>query len=348
MKKRLLAIIATAAMVVTMIPSMVFATVEDPCTQSPCTHVAKVGTAHYDGLQEAIIAAAPSGTVEILKNVTVEEWKMFAESMTHTDIITLNINGITINGNGKTLTVKKVVSGSNGGYLFYSAKKLNINDLTISLPNGGGVGLKSGILNNVTFDGGNGVYPGTGEVAINDCVFKTKGQAVYYEEARDNLTVSNCTFDVADGANIIILRGKEVFKDNTINSGRTVNIAASGSPEVSGNKFNNDVRLKVYNDATATIFNNTVSNLVFEDASVPKSEFVGNTLSAAAEATLKRVGGENKPAPAPTPEPTPEAKPAAKPDNSPNTGDNSMAPIAVAGLALAAMASYFSLRIFVR
>ena len=92
MKKRLLAIIATAAMVVTMIPAMAFAAEGDPCTGS-CTHSAAVGTGHYDNLQEAIKAAAPAGTVDILKDVTVDEWVMFEKSLgNHPDVIDLEID----------------------------------------------------------------------------------------------------------------------------------------------------------------------------------------------------------------------------------------------------------------
>ena len=65
-----------------------------------------------------------------------------------------------------------------------------------------------------------------------------------------------------------------------------VNIV-SGSPVVSGNDFN-DVRLKVYPAATATVDNNIINNLVFE-TNTHSSTFTNNTLSAAAQAALDAV-----------------------------------------------------------
>jgi len=285
MKKRLLAIIATAAMVVTMIPAMAFADSTDPV-------VAKVGETEYTDLQEAIKVAAPSGTVEIVDDVTVEKWIMFSETLSigNGNIITLNINGLTINGKGHTVTIKSIESTGNGARLFYDASNLNISNLTIKYADGlaGGIGLTSGVIENVNFEGGvYGVLPGNGDIKVENCTFATNGDALYFEQERDNLTVTGCTFNQPTGKNVILLRGDVKFTNNTINSGRTVNVV-SGSPEVSGNTFKNDVRLKVYNDATANIENNKgITNLEF---SKPKekanSTFKGNELSVAAEAAL--------------------------------------------------------------
>lgn len=368
MKKRLLAIIAAAAMVVTMIPAMAFADAYDPST------VATVDGLEYSDLQEAIKAAAPNGTVEIVNDVTVDKWIMFAETMTISNgkIITLNINGLTINGNNHSLTVNSIESAGNGDRLFYDAQNLNINNLTIKIVgNGGGIGLQSGVLDNVTFDGGGyGVFPLNGEITIRECTFKTNSTAVYYEEARDNLAVIGCTFELADTTNAILLRGNTVFKDNTIKSARTVNVV-SGSPVVSGNEFADGVRLKVYNDATAKIENNkNITNLVFDNEEAPVgSTFKGNELNESAEAALAAVGGENEPAdipsdggntPAPTPEtpsdgttddeavkqPAEEAEDVEEAEDAVDTGDNmNMAiPFGIAGLALAAMAAVVAIR----
>lgn len=339
MRKKLLAIIATAAMVVTMVPSMVFAT---------GTPVAKVGGTEYTDLQDAIKAAAPSGTVDIVKDVTVQEWKMFSETLSigSGEIIKMNMNGLTINGNGHTVTINDIESAGNGNRLFYDATNLNISNLTIQYAVGlaeGGIGMTSGVLNNVTFDGGvYGVLPGTGDVKVENCTFATNGTAIYFEQERNNLTVTDCTFNQPAGANVILLRGDVKFTNNTINSGRTVNVV-SGSPVVEGNEFADGVRLKVYNDATATIENNkNITNLEFSNPQgTTKSEFKGNELNDAAKAALTAVGGENKPAD-PTSTPGSQNKPT--PESSPNTGDNSMAPFAVAGLALAAMAAVVATR----
>ncbi len=247
-------------------------------------YVASVNGVSYDNLQDAIKAAAPSGTVTLLDDVTVDEWIMFSErlSIGNGNIITLVIDGLTINGNGKTLTVKSIESAGNGNRLFYDATNLNINNLTIkyidAAANQGGIGLKSGTLKNVTFiGGGNGVLPGDGNITIEGCTFKTNGAAIYYEDPRDNLVVNNNTFELADNVNAILLRGNGKFTNNNIISGRTVNVV-SGSPVVSGNNFN-DVRLKVYNAATATIEDNIINNLVFDDETSVQSSFAGNILS---------------------------------------------------------------------
>ena len=261
------------------------------------SYVAQVGETMYADLQEAIKDAAPSGTVEIIADVTVDEWVMFAEALTigNGNLITLNINGLTINGNNHSLTINSIESAGNGNRLFYDAENLNINDLTIIYADGvsGGIGLQSGELNNITIEGGvYGVLPGTGDVTIEDCTFKTTGTAIYYEAARDNLTVTGNTFELPESANVILLRGTENFTDNTITSGRTVNVV-SGSPVVSGNTFADGVRLKVYNNATAAIVNNTITVLAFDNDSEVKSKFEGNILSAEAQAVLDSMNIEN-------------------------------------------------------
>lgn len=220
------------------------------CTDA--THIAAVGSNHYTDLQEAIKDAAPSGTVELLQNVTVDKWTMFSQDKTigNDKIITLNMDGLTIVGNGKTLTVNSVESASNGGFLFDNAKELNISNLTIKMNcNAGGIDLKSGIIDNVTFDGGNCIFPDTGDITVKNCTFTTAGHVIYYEAARDGLTVTNNIFNVDPASNVMILYGAETFTDNTINTGRTVNIV-SATANVSGNNFVN-TRVKLYNEGQA-------------------------------------------------------------------------------------------------
>lgn len=254
---------------------------------------AKVGTKYFNDLQDAIIEAAPAGTVEILNDVVVDEWVMFAEAMTigNGNLITLNISGLTINGNGHSLTINSIESAGNGNRLFYDAANLNIYDLTIEYADGvaGGIGLQSGELKNVSFIGGvYGVFPGAGEVTIEGCDFKTNGSSIYFEEDRDHLVVTGNTFENPADANVILLRGNVTFTDNTVISGRTVNVV-SGSPNVSGNDFN-DVRFKVYNAATATIEDNEINVLEFSDSEAEVySTFADNTLSEDAQTKLNNA-----------------------------------------------------------
>ena len=254
------------------------------------TYVAEVNGVQYTDLQEAIKAAAPDGTVELLCDVTVDKWVMMSEQyiMGGDQLINVVINGMVINGNGHTLTVKTIESAGNGNHLFDDARNLTVKDLTIVNESGknGGIGLISGTISNVTFIGGVGVYPmAGGQVTITGCTFKTN-DAIYFETDRDGLVVTGCTFDV--GTNYaIILRGAAKFINNTVTSGK-VNVANSATGEISNNNFG-DNRFKVYNGANATITGNTINNLVFNDATVAGSTFENNTLSESAQAALDAV-----------------------------------------------------------
>lgn len=249
---------------------------------------ASINGVPYADIQEAIKAAAPAGTVTLLKDVVVDEWKMVTEdyNIASGELITLTMNGLTIDGNGKTLTVNAIKSAGNGGYLFQGATSLTVKNLTINVAEGlvGGIALKSGTIENVTFNGGKyAVLPGSGDVIVKDCAFNgITGYAVYFEEDRDNLVVTGNTFNCADGAYAVTLRGAADFTTNTVVKGR-VNLANSAKGEVSGNDFGTD-RFKVYNGATATITGNTINNLVFNDASAVGSCFANNTFSDEAEA----------------------------------------------------------------
>lgn len=227
-------------------------------------------------------------TLEFTNDITVDKWVMFSETknISTGQIITVTMDGLTIDGKNHTLTVNDIESASNGNTLFDDATNLNIHDLTITYAAGeaGGIGLKSGVISNVNFVGGvYGIYPGNGEIKVENCTFATNGDALYFEQERDNLTITGCTFNQPAGVNAVLLRGDVKFTNNIVNSGRTVNVV-SGSPVVTGNNFN-DVRLKVYEAATATISENTINNLEFQTTKY-KSTFTNNTLSAAAQAVL--------------------------------------------------------------
>ena len=294
--KKILSCIIAFAMIISM-SSVALAAGETCANPSTCSHVAAVGDKHYTDIQDAIKDAASGGTVELLDNVTVTEWKMFSEDLTNADIITVKPINLTINGNGKTLTINNIVSGGNGGYLFYGdTTKLNINNLTIKCAEGvvGGIGLKSGTIENVTFDGGvYGVRPGPDGVTITGCKFNgTTGTAIYYEEARNNLVVDNNIFNTADDAYAIQLRGGTSFINNNVTKGK-VNVTNSATGEISGNDFGTE-RFKVYNGATATISNNKIDNLVFNDNTTEsKATFTDNTLSEDAKGALEKVGATN-------------------------------------------------------
>ena len=262
----------------------------DGCAIS--AHVAAVGDKHYTDLQEAITDAAPSGTVEILTDVTVEKWIMFSEDLSIGDgnIITLSIDGLTINGNNNKLTINSIESAGNGNYMFRKSKNLTINDLIIKHTFNGIDSLEKGHIKNVTFDGCNvAVYPGSGEMTIEGCTFKNNA-VIYHEEANQKLVVTGCTFENVNDKYVIFLRGATTFTDNTIVNGK-VNVV-SGSPTVTGNIFGDKATLEIYSgDATATISGNTITNLVFEEGVTEvKSTFTDNILSDEAKKLLSSFG----------------------------------------------------------
>lgn len=255
--------------------------------------VAYVGDVYYTTLQEAIEAAAPSGTVEIVADVTVDTWKMFWPGSSDDQCIGVEINGLKINGNGHSLTVNSIVSKGNGNQLFKNVENLNISDLTINIVDGaGGIELKSGTIENVTFNGGTyAIYPGGDNLTINNCTFNNlNGTAIYYEKAYENLIVTNNTFNSPE-KNAIILRGDETFTGNNIIASRGVTVANSSSATISNNTFADDVRIKVYNESTAEITDNTLTKIEFESEEEPvNATFAGNILSDTAKDVLARVG----------------------------------------------------------
>ena len=270
---------------------MVLSTTSFPVYAEEATAVATVDGVEYTDIQTAITAAAPNKTVEVLSDIVVDEWKMFWQGdRTFKEIIYIDMDGLTINGNGHTLTVNNIVSATNGDQLFKQAKKLNITNWEIVQPEKkGGISLTSGTIDGVTFHGGNGVFPGDGEIVIDDCTFNTDHYCIYSEEENNGLKVTNSTFDGGDENNVIFLRGNTEFTGNTIVSGAKVRVV-SGSPVVSGNDFG-DVIVKVYNNATATIEDNTINNIEIDEPTAEvNSTFGENILSEEAETTLKEVG----------------------------------------------------------
>ena len=245
------------------------------------------GVSSHAELEKAIVAGISQIVLE--SDITVDKWTMFSEdyNISSGQIINIDEINVTIDGNGHTLTVNAIESAGNGNLLFQGASVLNISNLTIKYADGltgGGLGMDSGVIKNVHFiGGGNTIYPRSGEIKVEECIFDNNGNALYFEHECDNLTVTGCTFNQKADQNVILLRGDVKFTDNIINSGRTVNVV-SGSPVVTGNDFK-DVRFKVYGAATATISNNIINNLEF-DGTTYSSTFTNNTLSSEAQAAL--------------------------------------------------------------
>ena len=118
---------------------------EIPLLEDDAKYVAKiVGGEKYTSLAAAVEAAKNGGTVELLNNISIDTWNQVWDA-----------KDLTINGNGHTVTVKKIESKGNGDYLFYGAENLNVSNLTVNLPDGdSGFSMVSGKLEGVTVNGG--------------------------------------------------------------------------------------------------------------------------------------------------------------------------------------------------
>ena len=252
--------------------------------------VAKVNGEDFRGasIQDAIKAAAPNGTVDIIEDVVIDKWIMFAQNLTigNGSLITLDMSGLTINGNGHKLTVNSIESAKNGNRLFYGANELHINDWTIEIAEGvnGGVSLASGSLNNVHFIGGvNQVLAGSGNITISGCTFENSiGHAIYTDENSGNLAIDGCKFMENGSGYAVVLRTAESSFTNNICSVK-LNLYADGVAEnVTGNTF--DSRVKLYTNGE------TLSGNVFTEngyIAVESSDLIGIDVSG------NYWGGEN-------------------------------------------------------
>ena len=365
MKKRLLAIIATAAMVVTMIPSMVFA-------DSTVTEVATY---------EQLVTALRNGEdVKLTDDIEVNPWYKIGKPCKPSTDGAFDLTGVTIDGNGKTIKIKTVESASNGEYLFSSKGGCVFKNLTFDFTSeeesGALAAIDAGandVIENVTILGNGadyGIMLEVGEVVtIKNCTFKNLNYGTYGDPDKNTgkvptVKITGSTFENCKVVSII--RGDDsVFSGNTVENGK---LNVLGETEVTdntftvtdeGSNFEDNGRIKFYYENSAAAFSgNKLNEDVYidvdsEDVVVPTlgqntyedpqtaleylddEELIEEIAKEAEEYTANKNANDT---PAPTPGTT------AKPDNSPNTGDNSMAPIAVAGLVMAAMAATVAVR----
>lgn len=239
---------------------------EIPLLEDDAKYVAKiVGGKKYTSLAAAIDAAKKGGTVELLQNVTIDTWNQVWDA-----------KDLTINGNGHTVTVKKIESKGNGDYLFYGAENLNVSNLTVNLPDGdSGFSMVSGKLEGVTVNGGvyavaTGAAPAGQKVEIKNCTFTGQSEmAIYTQENGNaaNTVIDGCTFN---SERAVILRNNEQFTNNTVKGSAGVTIYSSATATVTGNTFTEGSRLKVYNTKSTIERNNLLGDVVL-DKSVPEN-----------------------------------------------------------------------------
>ena len=220
--------------------------------------VAKVGTTEYTSLADAVNAANPGGTVELLANVQIASWNQI-----------WNLSGITINGNGHSIKINAIESLQNHDAVFHSAGGNTFNNLTIDLS---GISVASQAqgykaidatagdkLNGVTVISGTrypvyGVFVGGSSaedetITITDCTFVNCAYAIGAEPAAENtselenLSVTGSVFTNCGYVGILYTENVE-FTGNTIDSGKLNVMHASQS--VTGNTFTDGSRIKFY------------------------------------------------------------------------------------------------------
>ena len=145
--------------------------------------VARIGTTEYLSLQEAINAAEDGQTVTVLRDITVEN-----ANIGHTKALYTVRKSITIDGNGKTITVSDTGSKSVINIVFHFYETANnqpvactMQDLTIEA-----TGFQIDIL-----AGGIGTYANT--LALSNVTARGEGEVIYASDT-SSITAVDCEF----------------------------------------------------------------------------------------------------------------------------------------------------------
>ena len=225
--------------------------------------VATVNGKNY-GTLELAIKAAMSGenkTVKLLSDIKVDTWNQI-----------WNIKGITLDGNGKTIKVKKIESLENHDAVLHSAGGNIFKNLTIDLSSvepGKAQGIRAisasdnDTIDNVTIIGGTNASYGitAGSSCKNLTIISSKisncGHGVYLEGANDaTVLIKDNTFDGCEYASILYSK-KATFEGNTVKGGK-VNIMHKENV-VQKNTFTQDnggktSRVKFYTEGNEKTF----------------------------------------------------------------------------------------------
>lgn len=381
MRKRLLAIIATVAMVVAMMPSMVFGLTADV-----------TGT----GTEADPYVVSPTNAEEFLNS---EEAK-----------------GVTVklsNGNYGELQFKSHKNHDN--ITIIGGDEVKVEHIRLDVHQSPSP--KNLTIKNIKFVG-KGVTSNNMDVegwSIIGCTFVNDAQVALQNNVIKNLTIEDCTFDYTNATNsqLSAIISKHVdgltIKNNEFiavpyNAVQIPN-SSTGKIEITGNEFESKNRVLKFNGNVTAEFD--IQGNYFADPSTTSGKPDGNYIDCDKEISICMNVFETDPAtdailyfndnvtiheltavPAKaatyhtegnkaywvcecsrfyadaegeeeitdkasvviprlvkTEAPSKiDVKPAAKPEKSPNTGDNSMAPLAVAGLVLAAMAAIVATR----
>ena len=206
--------------------------------------VATVNGKNY-GTLELAIKAAMSGenkTVKLLSDIKADTWNQI-----------WNIKGITLDGNGKTIKVKKIESLENHDAVLHSAGGNTFKNLTIDLSEvekGKAQGIRAisastgDVIDNVTIIGGKnasyGITAGSSckNLTVKNSNISNCGHGVYLEGANDaTVLIKDNTFDGCEYASILYSKNA-TFEGNTVKGGK-VNIMHE-SNVVQKNTFTQD------------------------------------------------------------------------------------------------------------
>ena len=346
MKKKLTAIIAIAAMIATMIPSMAFA-----------DSVTPVEVGDLNSLKTAL---ADSSVKEIKLTADIDfgsSWWVYLNNRE----ITVDLNEKTITTSGKGFVLKEgakatvkngTLNATGSAKLFMSdgngsvANTIIVDDVTATAENycviyhngnnyGANVEVKNSTLTSdeavIFLSGNDGFGEKRNELSIIGSTI-TSNNSTAVEVKVGNVIVEDSSLraceDVAerDSGNGSCTNGYAIAITNNSN-GSSVE-KSKGSVMIKSGNFVGTVGIKDEHDSAETAkieiqggnFDSDVRAYLAKDAKIVKNS--DGTYSVVVEKTPEQ--GSNVPE---------------RPQDSPNTGDNNMAPFAVAGLALAAMAA---------
>ena len=191
-------------------------------------------------------------TILLLDDITVDVWEQV-----------WNIDGLVIDGDEHTLTIKSIQSNGNGNYIVYKAEDLKVQDLNVVIESGNGFDLTSGSLENVNLthtgenNGAVGVVVNSTSpedtVLIDNCTIENfDGYGIYSEPAdKTDLTITNSKITGCDRVAVITYSPNVTFTGNTVTGGEEVSFAGGANNEtmdytITGNIFEDAGKIWFY------------------------------------------------------------------------------------------------------
>ncbi len=213
-------------------------------------------------------------------------------------------NGITINGNGNTVTFEKpVTSNGNGDVLLYQLQNSTVKDLTLVFPEDdttSGVSYAGNgcTFSNVTVKNGKTAIYNSGAVTITGCTFENQSYIAIYSDDSGNTngtSVTDCTF-VDTRAYIArsneMISGNEIVLENKDSIALAMTIAPSATATLTENILPAGTELEFFNSASTLKENQILGTVVVSDNSnLDLVDLSNNQLSDAAASTLSTATG---------------------------------------------------------